>query len=151
MKTTNAIRDGQTIAGYIVPVEGLHQGLRFDFRPMLAEEFEQTEFEVAHVGTTDPAAAIQMIADRVAEKLESWSEVDDKGGALAPVYENVRRLCHPLLTRLYRIVSKQDPTDKPPGELPDETQERIDQLRRRAAGSTLIAEEKAAAKNSDGG
>lgn len=108
MQTRNVFRDGQTIGAYIAPVEGLHAGLSFERRPMLAAEVEETE---AQIGKATPRQAAEITILAVTNKLVSWSEVDDKGGPLPITAANVGRLPYQLLVRTYRIIAGLAPSD----------------------------------------
>jgi hypothetical protein len=150
MKTKNLIRDGQTRRGFVAPaVDGLHEGLDFEFRPMLAEQVEQTEDEYERADT--PRDGILLLAGRIADHLVSWSEVDDSGERLAPRFEFVRLLPHPLMRRVYRVLTRQDASDEPPKSTPDETRERLEELRRRAAGVSPAEDQNEQLGNSDAG
>lgn len=102
MHTKNIYRDGQTIDSYVAPVEGLHQGLTFKRRPMLAEEVEETESQIAKA---TPRQAVEIVVLTVTAKLVEWSEVTDDGKAAAITAGNVARLPYQLLNRVYRIVA----------------------------------------------
>lgn len=108
MQTRNVFRDGQTIPAYIAPVEGLHAGLSFERRPMLAAEVEETE---AQIGKATPRQAAEITTLAVTHKLVSWSEIDDKGSPLPINAANVGRLPYQLLVRAYRIIAGLSPTD----------------------------------------
>lgn len=111
MKTKNVFRDGQTLRSYIAPVEGLHTGLRFERRPMLAEDVEETEAQIAKA---TPRQAAQIVTLAVVSKLVSWSEIRDDGSAQAINAATVGALPYSLLNKLYRIVAGLIPGDPDP-------------------------------------
>ena len=106
--TKNVFRDGQTLAGYIAPVEGLHEGLRFTRRPMLAEDVEEAE---AQIVKATPRQAAGIVTLTIVAKLVSWSEVDDAGKPLPINAKTVGGLPYQLLTRTYRIIAGLAPSD----------------------------------------
>jgi len=126
MQTRNIIDDGFTLPGRIDPVAGLHEGLTFRFRPMLAEEFE--EIEEAKEGMK-ARPGIHLVAKAIAKHVCEWSEVDENGKPRPINFENVRRL-HSMLPRLYRIVAGRDASDLPDEEssTAEERSEYLDSL-----------------------
>ena len=108
----NVIRDGQTRAGYIAARDRLHDFLRFQYRPMLAEDVELTEVESSK--GEDPRKGVRLIAAQVVQRLESWSEEDEQGQAVPIDLEAVRRLRYPVLLALYKIVAGLRASDPDP-------------------------------------
>lgn len=101
--TSNVINDGYTRDGYIAPIEGIHEGLEFTYRPMLPGQVE--DLDVA-IGRKNGDAGVTVMAAGIARQLVSWSEVSrDKKEPVVISHESVRRLPHPLLTSLHRIVT----------------------------------------------
>lgn len=123
--TRNIINDGFTLPGRIEPVERLHEGLDFEYRPMLQEQFEVLEDQITK---RQPGAAVRLMCAAVAQALASWSEVDESGKPVPISEEAVRRLQPMLLIRLYRIVSGRDASDAPNKATPEERDEYLDSL-----------------------
>lgn len=140
----NVIRDGQTRKGHIDAVPRLHDSLTFEYRPMLAETVESVEASASKVATDK---GVQMIAMETAKHLVSWSEEDEKGGALAIEFETVRRLPFPLLNKLYRIVAGMMVTDEVPGSTTSDIEERLEEIRRATEGKPPIVVVEEAPKN----
>lgn len=146
MQTRNVFRDGQTIKARINPVDGLHGGLLFERRPMLAAEVEETEAQIAKA---TPRQAAEITAMVITTKLVSWSEVDDKGSPLPINAKNVGGLPYQLLVRTYRIIAGLAPSDVHRDDLemtgPDEAAAYIAKLRESAErGMSVGAVEQAA-------
>lgn len=111
MKTKNVFRDGQTLGAFVAPVEGLHAGLRFSRRPMLAEDVEETEAQIAKA---TPRQAAQIVILTTVNQLVDWSEVRDDGTAQPINAKTVGALPYQLLNRTYRIIAGLSPSDRDP-------------------------------------
>jgi hypothetical protein len=98
----NIITDGYTRHGYIAVADGLHSGLRFQYRPMLPEE------AAVFVGETfermAPKKRYALAAAAIADKVKEWDEQDEAGKPLPVTQENVRRLPWHLFNRLLNVV-----------------------------------------------
>ncbi|MCA9221573.1 MAG: hypothetical protein KDA71_14680 [Planctomycetales bacterium] len=116
MKTTNVIRDGFTRSGYIKPIELLHQGLEFTYRPMLPEDTLRLEREIDQVAGEDAGGEALAIANSMANYVREWSEVDEKGKPLPVSMDAMRRLPLPLLRRVHYIVAGVQASDVKPSE-----------------------------------
>lgn len=141
---SNVIRDGQSRNGYVAARERLHGPLRFRYRPMLAEDVELTELESSK--GEDPRKGVRLIAAQVSQRLESWSEVDERGEALETSLENVRRLRYPVLLAIYKIVaglraSDPDPTGAADDSEPDLASDIIRQAEGKAPGQERLQEQ----------
>lgn len=111
---TNVIRDGYTQKGFIEAVEGLHEAVQFEYRPMLPEQVELTEAEVNKLGA-DPRKAVRLVAAQVSQHLIGWDQ-KESGGSEAPVdFETVRRLRYQVLNKLYKIIAGLIASDPLPG------------------------------------
>lgn len=107
------IRDGYTQPGYIKPVEGLHGGLRFSYRPMLPEAVEVLETYRDKYGMDQPEKMRAKMAKEVHRQLEGWDVMFD--GSPAPLTEeNVRRVRMSLQSKLYGVVAGLAGTDIDP-------------------------------------
>lgn len=120
----NLINDGYTKTGYIEESEGLHESLRFEFRPMLPEEVEDSDAKIQKLGPRD---SIRLIAALCASKVVEWSEVDDKGSMVEITPGTVGRLPYTVLGRMHRIVAGVGASDPLPHD--DQTDEEPDILR----------------------
>jgi hypothetical protein len=131
MQTRNVIRDGMTKRGRIDPVERLHDAMEFEYRPMLAAE---RELLADAVSRAKPDEGFYLIADAIADHLESWSEVDGKDKPVDPNFEAVSRLSETLAYKLYGIVGGFAPSARLPDATSDEENEHLESLRQRASG-----------------
>ena len=114
MQTRNQIEDGYTRAAYIEPVRGLHQGLAFEYRPMLPEEFE--DMFAALDKTKRGRETVAAVADRIAVKITRWSEVDRKSAQPIKVSASAySRFGVELFRRVRGIVQGTEACDLPPG------------------------------------
>jgi hypothetical protein len=124
--TMNRIDDKYTKRGYILASPNMHDALEFEYRPMLAEQVEDLD---ALVEKSSPASTVALIATCVAKQLISWSEVERDTPAGAPhkpvavSADNVRRLPHPVLAKLRKIISGVIPSDP----LPDANEAELSQ------------------------
>lgn len=130
----NIISDGYTRRFYIEAVEGLHEELSGEYRPMLPEEVETLNVAI---DSAKPKESVHLVAAAMFGKLVSWSEVEGEPGKEKPVtlsFEAIRRLPYPLLSRLRRIVAGTSPTDLRPNATPEETNDYLKGLQAAAAG-----------------
>ena len=110
----NFIDDGYTQAGFIAAREGMHDDLRFTYRPMLPEEVDKVQ---AVLEREDVAASHAAIRGVLLEKLKSWSD------ELPVTADSLRRLRPALWNRLYLIAAGRQPSDPDPKATPDERDE----------------------------
>jgi len=112
-RTSNIIRDGYTRSGSIPPVPGQHDGLDFEYRPMLPEELDLiTKLR----DDRDVPALHQAIREAVADHLHSWSEWDEQRSCSAEITpEAVGQLPPVLFWDVYAVIAYQ-----PQGELADD-------------------------------
>jgi hypothetical protein len=98
-------------AGRIDPVDGLHQGLEFVFRPI---GFIQADEAAARFAAVDAKKAVKLMCEMVSDHLVSWSEMTsetDQAQQAEINAANVERLGRELVTRLYLILSLQQASD----------------------------------------
>lgn len=97
----NVIRDGYTRPAKINPEQGAHDGIEFRYRPMLPDEFEETEDALDR---KPPRERISVMAKAVAAHLDEWSEVDEQERPVPITPANVGRLPWALLRMMYHIM-----------------------------------------------
>lgn len=104
---SDVIRTGHVRRGYIAAVEGLHSELKFTYSPMLGEVVEKTESEIRRL---DATKAYQFLCAQVQRHLKSWSEGEPND--IEPIdEESTRRLLHPKMLKLYKIISGLEASD----------------------------------------
>lgn len=146
-KTYTHIRDGYTRRGFISGLnrdgQRLAGELRFTYRPMLPSQ----RSTMRRILDTEKGAKLDaMFSAAIAEQLEDWSAIDDRGGAVAPSPQNVSRLPPFLYDRLYMVIAGLDPSDPEPEAEPREADEYAALLRRSAEenappGDLLLSEQ----------
>lgn len=147
MKTCNVIEDGYTRRAHIKAEPGIHQGLTFEYRPMLAEKVEDLD---AAVQRAKPEEKIRIIAMALAGgnglpgQLVSWSEVDAKGAERPVSYDAVRRFPYLLLADVKRIVIGVWAGDPLPDATDEEESEFARAVRLQAEGKAPGLEQQAA-------
>lgn len=100
------IDDGYTETAYILPMEGLHGGVTFQYRPMLYDQRQRVS-EMLRAAATGEGTTILSAA--ICQQVLTW----DLPRELKPA--NVRRLRPKLLDRIYLIVAGHQPSDPLPG------------------------------------
>lgn len=130
----NIIRDGYTRRGYISPDDGIHSGISFTFRPMLAEHVEASDHQIEQA---NPSKRAGMIANLICHQLESWDEEDGEGKPVPITPDNVRRLPYVMLRRMHLILAGMSATDPLPE--PNEDEEAAE-MKRLLEGTTAQAE-----------
>lgn len=110
--TSNVIRDKATKKGYIEPVPGIHEGLDFEYRPMIPEQVEAMHDRISQ--TKIPGESMRIIAAQMSQSLTAWSEVDENGNARPIELATVSRLPRPLLLDVKGIVSGMQASDLRP-------------------------------------
>jgi hypothetical protein len=135
MICANFIADGYTQPGYILPVERLHDALRFRFRPVLAEERSLLADSAL---TATAASYLRQVAALVAEKLVDWNVTDPQGNDVEISPANVLRLQPELLLKLQQIVLGVVASDIDP-RWPDEQVDRLaeEELAATAGGCSI--------------
>ena len=102
MKTANYIDDGYTRKAYLKPEPGIHEGMLFEYRPMLPEPAEDLEIASTKV---QGAQFIRMMAVALSKQLVSWSETDSKTGLVRPIeIESLVRIPRELLSLMRQVV-----------------------------------------------
>lgn len=101
MHWASYFHDGYTRAGYVRPSPGLHEALRFDYRPALVEERSQLVDAAAGMRSD---AYDRQVAAFLATKVLSWDLTDGAGGEVAVSPTAMLRLQPELFVKLYRVV-----------------------------------------------
>lgn len=100
MRKTNNLarnyRDGQTRMAAIEPVERLHDGIEFRYRPMLGEDAEAAQAKIT--GQESSKTGYMLICDMVAGQVIEWSE------SVEIKKDTVRYLPYKIVLGMYRIV-----------------------------------------------
>ncbi len=124
--TRNVIRDKATKKGYLAPVEGIHEGLEFEFRPMIPEQVEALHDRIAQ--TKIPGESMRLIAAAMVLQLVTWSEVDDNGGPRPIDLGTVSRLPRPLLLDMKGIITGVAASDLKPDATTGEVKRFMEEL-----------------------
>lgn len=140
----NCIWDGQEKDGYLESIPGVHEELRFKYRPMLPQFVEDLDALMLDSKTT-PQQRIVILSAALSKQIMSWSEVrlNDKG-ELAPVpieAESVRRFPYPLLTALHRVIAGMRASDPVPDASPAQVSAYAKELEAMAAGAHPVNEQ----------
>lgn len=120
--------DGCIAKGYIRPVPGLHDGLRFDFRPVLVEEHDAL---TVLMSKTAPLDGSKLMAREICKRIKRWSLTDHTGAPVPVLPENVLRLQRKLFLRVCEIVMGAEASDVDT-EANDDAASSDDYLRRQA-------------------
>jgi hypothetical protein len=107
----NVISDGYTMEGYVEGVERHYEAVEFKFRPVFAEDSERMNEKIAKA--TGPQIVI-LLCEILAKQITEWSEVRADGTPQPITVDSMRRLPHPLIFRLSRIVRLFEPSDSRP-------------------------------------
>lgn len=114
------IPDGYTERGFIEPVENLHEGLRFRYRPMLIED--GSEF-IDSVARLKPREAERKTAAMLAKQLIDWElRSPSTGEQVEKSPASILKLKRVVFQRLTQIVLGMQPSDTDP-EWPAENQD----------------------------
>lgn len=98
----NIINDGYTRKAHVAPVEGIHDGSTFSFRPMLPAEVDAV---TAGLRTHTPEEGSTILVAAMVEHLVEWDEVDQAGNPQEINMDNVSRLPPKLFNALYNVIS----------------------------------------------
>lgn len=102
------ISDGYTEHGFIKDMPGLHQALRFDFRPMTVADRDDwqsiTDGEV-------PAEQAKITSRVISKKIIKWNLKDHQGQPIPVSSDAITRLKPALYVRLVAIISGSGPSD----------------------------------------
>jgi len=110
----NIIRDGYTRTAKLEPRPGLHDGLSFRFRPMLAHQVDAVTDSVRKCRDRGQYQEARLVVARAMEKqLAEWDESADDGAPVPIKASEIALLPPAMLTRLFDIVSGFDPGDLP--------------------------------------
>lgn len=128
MKAASYIADGYTQQAYLEPIERLHDGLRFSFRPVTVEE--SSEFLASLAGNT-PKRQEQLTARLLVKKVAGWNLLYPSGHAnegkpVERTEANFLKLNRRLSSRLTNVVLGIEPWDEDPEAAAKEEEERKD-------------------------
>lgn len=106
------IDDGYTRRGYVAPVDTVHPGLRFEYRPLLTTQRAKIRksIELAE----DEARAEAIAAEAIAAQFVSWSLTDRRGNAVPIKPEHVLRVVPALFGSIWGIVMETRQSDIDP-------------------------------------
>ena len=108
------IEDGLTCDGHIRAYDGLHEGLTFQYRPMLDRAITRMSNVARDVATMTDSEVDQALSSPIADHLVTWDLKDSKGSAVPITAENVARLQPQLLLDLLAIVQGKQASDPMP-------------------------------------
>lgn len=130
--TANLIRDGQTRQGCIAPVERCHEGLVFDYRPLMPEKFQVTEHLLAKYNRDDkPDQGLRLTCKVLSEHVETWSE-----DGSPPTLQNWLRMPYRLVQDAYAVISGYRASDPLPNA--QEETERLERLLEQDSNNGLV-------------
>jgi len=115
--------DGYTEKGYIKAVPLLHDALRFEFRPFLAEERSKLLREQSELAEEKRDF---LIAQAFVAHLVSWDLKDAKGNAIKIDLNIARRLKPALFYRIWAIILGSEASDLDPDWAEDDAAENIE-------------------------
>jgi len=141
----NVITDTTVREGYVAEIERLHEAIGFRYSPMLPEHVEY--FTRDEFRAKKPEEVVAMMAAALHKQIASWTEEESLSMA------NLRRLPWKILNRLFNVVAGLVPSDKPPKQSPEESDE-YGRTLLEAANQGLpagIAADQLERKNSDAG
>ena len=108
MVLTAFVDDGYTREGRIAEAAGRWPEINFAYRPADASQFTEQVVRGKHL---DDAAWHKFVAERLAKNLVSWDIKNSKGESVAITAENLMRLVHPVLMRIYSIINSTEASD----------------------------------------
>ncbi len=117
------IPDDYNETAYIKETPGIHNAVRFTFRPMLSEE---RTVIFRKVDSISPEKIDALYVSAMARRIHEWSIKDAAGNPLPVTAENLRRLKPALFFRLWMIVAGMEPPDVDPEAKPAETLAQVD-------------------------
>lgn len=108
------IPDGYTESGYIAAVPGIHNAVKFSYRPMRHVDLAKLRERLA-VGPLEGAKAIYGV---LRQHVTGWDLKDDSGAVAGRSELDFAKLRPQLLDRLYAIVAGHVPSDQEPAAAP---------------------------------
>lgn len=127
----NVINDGYTRRASVAPAQGIHQGITFEYRPLLVEQSEELDREYAKL----PAAkAVLLRAAALSRQIVSWNETDQSGKPVPHTAEVLRRLPPILFWTINGIIIGTAAGDPLPDATPDEDSEFLKAAKAEAEG-----------------
>ena len=106
---TAYIDDGYTREGRIEAAHGRWPEINFAYRPADASQVVEQIMRGKHL---DDLKWHQHIAERLAGNLVSWDVKNAKGESVEITAANLMRLVHPVLMKIYGIVSGAESSDE---------------------------------------
>jgi hypothetical protein len=98
----NIINDGYTRTAHIAPVERIHEGSTFEFRPMLPAEVDAV---TDGLKTHTAEEGSLLLAAAMVDHLADWDEVDKNGNKQEINLHNVSHLPPKLFNAMYNVIS----------------------------------------------
>jgi hypothetical protein len=129
--------DGYTEPGYVAARPGLHDELRFTFRPMLPAE--QGKW-VRDSDKMRPELFDRECAKMIASRVKSWSLVDGKDEPLPISPKTIGQLKPAVFNRLHGIVLGTDASDIDPKWDEDKEAEELEQQREAGESGMNVGE-----------
>lgn len=108
------IEDGMTYRGYVAPVDGMHDGLDFEYLPMLEVELKDWRKRMDAVANQTNDKAEQLLGQMLAKRIRSWDLRDSKGQVVPITGQTALRLHHTLMTHVTQIVQGTKASDPRP-------------------------------------
>lgn len=111
------IDDGYTRKGYIKPLDGFHEGLRFEYRPATVVDRSRMLARVAACGGTKPEQiekAVREASRCIVEKLVSWDAANREGEVLKINEQTLSNFEPHLHGQLFDIITGTQPSDENP-------------------------------------
>ncbi|WP_298865119.1 hypothetical protein [uncultured Gimesia sp.] len=108
MTTSAYIEDGYTETGYMQESPGIHQAVRFEFRPVMPVKIREV---LEQWGSISAAEKTKRINNLIIDNLIKW-DLLHKGNSLPITAEVLSRLKQPFVDRLFNIITYSDMSDK---------------------------------------
>ena len=108
MATRAYIEDGYTEEGFIKEVPGIHEAVRFKFRPVLASKQRETLDRWHEIKSEVKSERINNL---IKEQLVEWDLTFNK--KLLPIETKIlERLKQPVVDRIFNIITSTDKSDE---------------------------------------
>ncbi|WP_417386928.1 hypothetical protein [Gimesia sp.] len=108
MATQAYIDDGYTEDGYMKEVPGIHQALKFQYRPPLANEVREI---LHHWGDISSVERSQRINDAIVKHISKW-DYEYKKKILPIEVAVLEKSKQPFVDRIFNIITGSDVSDK---------------------------------------
>ena len=119
MATQAYIEDGYTEVGFLKEVPGIHEAVRFKFRPVLATKV-RTVLDSWH--DLKPEIKSERINGLITEHVVEW-DLTHNGKTLPIKTEILERLKQPFVDRLFNIITYSDTSDEQTKEIINQREE----------------------------